>query len=104
MFAVFGHGEICGPRPRLYSGNDRRGYNSGDLRQALARMLIVLAAVLAKFANQAHGRFRNWDLAVQNVVPIHVISIQCLIPALVSLNDGAVKANSGKNALAARIR
>jgi hypothetical protein len=53
-------------------------------------MPLVLAAVLAEFVNQEFGRIWNWDLAVQNVVPVHVISIQCLIPTFVSLNDSAV--------------
>ena len=67
-------------------------------------MPLVLTAVLAEFVNQEPRRIRNWNLAVQDVVPVHVISIRRLISALVSLNDGAVKAYSGKNAFAARIR
>jgi hypothetical protein len=102
--AAFGRIETCGPQ-------DKHGractVATADVvtaptnyAKALTRLPLDLAAVLAEFVNQAPRRIRNGDLAVQNVVPVHAISVQCVIPALVSLNDGAVKANPGKNALA----
>jgi hypothetical protein len=57
--AVFGHSDTCGLRPRLHGGNGRCGDNPGDPRQALTRMSLFLAAVLAEFANQTPRRIRN---------------------------------------------
>jgi hypothetical protein len=62
----------------------------------LGRRKCFLLAIRAQLVNQYPRRIWNRNLAIQDVGSIHVIPVQCLIPAFVSLNYGAVKANTCK--------
>ena len=63
----------------------------------------ALAAVCVKLMYQAMCRSWDMDRAVHNLMPIHIGSIQRLIPAFVRLHYSAVQTDSSEHTFATRI-
>src|SRR5580658_295979 len=63
-----------------------------------------LAGVFVNRMQQGPGGVRNRYFAAQDFVAIHIVAIHGAVAALIGLNHSAIQADTGENAVRARVR